>query len=84
MVIALFNFRLSNTYFFLFVFIFTDIFLISTFLPMMLPIKANKVKMNDIILDPITRDKCYTFDFYVDEIKRLLPKYEELGYFKDL
>jgi len=51
---------------------------------MMLPIKANKVKMNDIILDPITRDKCYTFDFYVDEIKRLLPKYEELGYFKDL
>ncbi|XP_016952789.1 uncharacterized protein LOC108026380 [Drosophila biarmipes] len=61
-----------------------DFFLMSTFFPMLLALKANKLKMADIIQDPKTREKSYTFDIYVDEIKQLLPKFEKLGYFKDL
>ncbi|KAH8247562.1 hypothetical protein KR038_006312 [Drosophila bunnanda] len=59
-------------------------FLMATFLPMILSIKQNTFKMNDIIQDPETRKKAYFFDFYVEDIKHLLPKFEEMGYFKDL
>ncbi|XP_017123778.1 uncharacterized protein LOC108143759 [Drosophila elegans] len=61
-----------------------DFFLMSTFLPMMLAIKANQLKMIDIIQDPETRKKAYFLDLYVEDIKKLLPKFEETGYFKDL
>ncbi|XP_017017589.1 uncharacterized protein [Drosophila kikkawai] len=61
-----------------------DFFLMATFLPMMLAIKQNALKMHDIIQVPETREKSYFFDFYVEDIKHLLRKFEELGYFKDL
>ncbi|XP_052846969.1 uncharacterized protein LOC128258956 [Drosophila gunungcola] len=61
-----------------------DFFLMSTFLPMMLAINANQLKMIDIIQDHETRKKAYFLDLYVEDIKKLLPKFEETGYFKDL
>ncbi|XP_017052765.1 uncharacterized protein LOC108095939 [Drosophila ficusphila] len=61
-----------------------DFFLMSTFMPMILAVKANRIKMNDIILEPEIRKKVYFFDIYLEDIKNLLRKYEEVGYFKDL
>uniref|UniRef100_A0A6P4EZI7 Uncharacterized protein LOC108045681 n=1 Tax=Drosophila rhopaloa TaxID=1041015 RepID=A0A6P4EZI7_DRORH len=61
-----------------------DFFLMSTFFPMILAVKANELKMNDIIQDPEARKKAYFFDFIVKDIKKLLSKFEETGYFKDL
>ncbi|XP_017079974.2 uncharacterized protein LOC108113782 [Drosophila eugracilis] len=61
-----------------------DFFLMTTFLPMILAIKANTLKMSEIIQDTATREKAFLLDSYVEEVKKLLPKYEEMGYFKDL
>ncbi|KAH8390830.1 hypothetical protein KR200_007244 [Drosophila serrata] len=59
-------------------------FMISTLLPMMLALKSNALKMNDLIQDPETRKKSYLLENYLKDVELLLPKYEELGHFKDL
>lgn len=56
----------------------------TTFLPMILAVKSNAIKMNDIIQDPESRKKTYSLDLYVEDMKHLLPKFEKMGYFKDL
>ncbi|XP_022220603.2 uncharacterized protein LOC111072826 [Drosophila obscura] len=61
-----------------------DFFLLTTFLPLILAVKANTFKMNEIIQDPVTRQKAYLMDIYVAEARKLLPLFEQLGYFKDL
>ncbi|KAH8382991.1 hypothetical protein KR009_006147 [Drosophila setifemur] len=61
-----------------------DFFLISTFLPMMMAIKSNSFKMLDLIEDAEVRLKSYFLDTYVNDVKTLLPKFERLGFFKDL
>ncbi|KAH8267604.1 hypothetical protein KR018_000664 [Drosophila ironensis] len=63
---------------------FYDFFLISTFLPMILAIKANALKMPDLIQKEESRKEAYTLEGFQKEVKKLLPKFEELGYFKDI
>ncbi|KAH8267226.1 hypothetical protein KR026_008605 [Drosophila bipectinata] len=60
-----------------------DFFLMTTFMPMILAIKANAFKMADLIQNNDIRKKVYFLDCYQEEIKKLLPKFEELGYFND-
>ncbi|XP_020811330.1 uncharacterized protein LOC110186484 [Drosophila serrata] len=61
-----------------------DFALMATFLPMILAIKQSTAKMHDIIQDNETRKKAYFSEFYLEDLKHLLPKYEEMGFFKDL
>ncbi|KAH8232369.1 hypothetical protein KR032_004876 [Drosophila birchii] len=61
-----------------------DFFLLATFLPMILAIKQNALKMHDIIQDSESREKAYFLDCYLEDMKHLLPKFEEMGFFKDL
>nr|AAL48052.1 RE66124p [Drosophila melanogaster] len=61
-----------------------DFFLLSTFLPLILAIKSKSFKVNDLIQDPETRQKTYFLDTYVKDVSQLLPKFEQLGYFKCL
>ncbi|XP_039493393.1 uncharacterized protein LOC120452967 [Drosophila santomea] len=61
-----------------------DFFLLSTFLPLILAIKSNSFKMKDLIQDPEIRPKTYFLDTYVKDVSKLLPKFEQLGYFKGL
>ncbi|XP_017052831.1 uncharacterized protein LOC108095996 [Drosophila ficusphila] len=61
-----------------------DFFLISTFLPLILAVKSNSFKMNDLIENPETRQKTYFMDTYVKDVTNMLPKFEKLGYFKGL
>ncbi|EDV41600.1 uncharacterized protein Dana_GF17564 [Drosophila ananassae] len=61
-----------------------DFFLISTFLSLILAVKSNSFKMNELIQDPETRKKAYFMDTYVRDVEKLLPKFEKLGYFKGL
>ncbi|SPP84320.1 uncharacterized protein LOC117585912 isoform X1 [Drosophila guanche] len=61
-----------------------EFFLITTFLPMILAVKSNTLKIVDMIQDPITRQKTYLMDSYVEEARKLLPMFEKMGYFKDL
>ncbi|XP_043652775.1 uncharacterized protein LOC122619735 [Drosophila teissieri] len=63
---------------------FYDFFLLTTFLPLFAAIKANEFKISDIIQDSEIRQKCYLSDPYVQDVKKLLSKYEEVGYFDDL
>lgn len=58
--------------------------MISTILPMMLAVKSNTLKMHDLIQNQETRRKSYLLEGYVKDVAMLLPKYEELGHFKDL
>ncbi|KAH8384024.1 hypothetical protein KR009_011748 [Drosophila setifemur] len=60
---------------------FYDFFLLTTFMPMISAIKANAFQMHEIIQDPEIRKKTYFLDSYLIDVKKLLPKYEELGYF---
>ncbi|KAH8363261.1 hypothetical protein KR084_007666 [Drosophila pseudotakahashii] len=61
-----------------------DFCLMTTFLPLILAIQENTLKMNDMIQNSEIRDRAFSFDSYVNDIKKLLPKFEELGYFNDL
>ncbi|XP_022221028.2 uncharacterized protein LOC111073148 isoform X1 [Drosophila obscura] len=61
-----------------------DLFMMFTLLPLILGIKTNSFSMNDLLQDGATREKTYHQDVYVKDIKNLLPKYEKIGYFKDL
>ncbi|EDW98774.1 uncharacterized protein LOC6538540 [Drosophila yakuba] len=63
---------------------FYDFFLLTTFLPLFAAIKANEFKVNEILQDPEVRQKSYLSEIYVRDVKKLLPKYEEVGYFIDL
>lgn len=58
--------------------------MISTFLSLILAVKSNSFKMNELIQDPETRKKAYFMDTYVRDVEKLLPKFEKLGYFKGL
>lgn len=64
--------------------IFTDFFLLTTFSPMIVAVKANAFKIHELIQDPEIRQKSYLYDPYVQDVKKLLGKYEEMGYFNDL
>ncbi|KAH8335369.1 hypothetical protein KR074_000349 [Drosophila pseudoananassae] len=57
-------------------------FLMSTFLPLLLAVKENAFTMAELAQKEENRKKAYLLDGYKDEIKKLLPKFEELGYFK--
>ncbi|XP_017104274.2 uncharacterized protein [Drosophila bipectinata] len=59
-------------------------FLMSTFLPLLLAVKANAFKMAELAQNNDNRKKSYFLEGYLDEIKKLLPKFEELGYFNDI
>ncbi|XP_002137722.1 uncharacterized protein [Drosophila pseudoobscura] len=61
-----------------------DLFNMFTFLPLILGIKTNSFTMNGLLQDAETRQKTYYQDVYVKDIMKLLPKYEQIGYFKDL
>ncbi|XP_016980505.1 uncharacterized protein LOC108045632 [Drosophila rhopaloa] len=61
-----------------------DFLMISTLLPMMLAVKSNNLKIHEALQDPEARKKSYYFDNYVTDVSKLLPKFEKLGYFKDL
>ncbi|KAH8267633.1 hypothetical protein KR018_010618 [Drosophila ironensis] len=61
-----------------------DFFLISTFLPLMLAIKSYSLKMSDLIQDGKTRQKSYYLESYINDVTKILPKFEKLGYFKGL
>ncbi|XP_017144147.1 uncharacterized protein LOC108156909 [Drosophila miranda] len=63
---------------------FYDFFLLTTFLPMILAVKSNTLKMHDIIQEPTTRQKAYLIDSYIADVRKLLPQFEIMGYFKDL
>ncbi|KAH8298273.1 hypothetical protein KR018_012357 [Drosophila ironensis] len=59
-------------------------FLLVTFLPFMLAVKSNAIKMADGVENAESRRKCYYLDGYRRDVAKLLPLYEKLGYFKDL
>ncbi|XP_034664622.1 uncharacterized protein LOC117898990 [Drosophila subobscura] len=61
-----------------------DLFLMFTFLPLIWGIKTKSFTMSDLLQDGATRQKTYHQDVYIKDVKILLPKYEQLGYFKDL
>ncbi|EDV41603.1 uncharacterized protein Dana_GF17567 [Drosophila ananassae] len=61
-----------------------DYFMMSTFLPMILAEKSNAFKMDDLVKSNDFRKKAFFLDVYQKEIKKLLPKFEELGYFDDI
>ncbi|XP_016980564.1 uncharacterized protein LOC108045683 [Drosophila rhopaloa] len=61
-----------------------DFFLLTSFLPMIVAIKTNSIKMTDLILDPEIKQKTYFLDDYLKEVKTLLPKFEKMGYFNNL
>ncbi|EDW34174.1 GL21715 [Drosophila persimilis] len=61
-----------------------DLFNMFTFLPLILGIKTNSFTMNGLLQDAETRQKTYYQDVYVKDIMKLLPKYEQIGYFEDL
>ncbi|KQS52278.1 LOW QUALITY PROTEIN: uncharacterized protein Dere_GG26803 [Drosophila erecta] len=61
-----------------------DFFLISTLLPLMVGVKSNDLKMHEGIQDPEARQKSYFLDTYVKDVSKLLPKFEQLGYFNNL
>lgn len=41
-------------------------------------------KSMDSFFDPQTKQKSFFLDEYITDVKMLLRKFEELGYFKDL
>jgi len=51
---------------------------------MIVAVKANTFKIHELIQDPEIRQKSYLYDPYVQDVKKLLGKYEEMGYFNDL
>ncbi|XP_016952297.1 uncharacterized protein LOC108026109 [Drosophila biarmipes] len=61
-----------------------DFFLMTSFLTIILAIKTNSLKLTDVLLDPETKQKSYFLDAYLNDVKKLLPKFEEMGYFKNL
>ncbi|KAH8384025.1 hypothetical protein KR009_011747 [Drosophila setifemur] len=63
---------------------FYDFYMISSILPMMLCLKSNTYKMNELIQDEEIRRKSYLEADCIQDFKKLLPIYEEMGYFKDL
>ncbi|XP_060646222.1 uncharacterized protein LOC132784555 [Drosophila nasuta] len=58
-----------------------DIFLLTTFFPMMCAIKENKFDPAEIIQNNDFRLKTYFTDAFQNEMKYLLPRLEDLGYF---
>ncbi|XP_043654592.1 uncharacterized protein LOC122620958 [Drosophila teissieri] len=59
-------------------------FMMTSMLPMMAAMKANAFKLIYVLLDPETKKKTYFLDEYLRDVKKLLPKFEELGYFENL
>ncbi|KAH8330969.1 hypothetical protein KR067_009619 [Drosophila pandora] len=59
-------------------------FMISTLLPLMVAVKSNSLKIHDLLQDADIRKKSYQLDIYVNDVRRILAKYEELGYFNEL
>uniref|UniRef100_B3P6M3 GG11393 n=1 Tax=Drosophila erecta TaxID=7220 RepID=B3P6M3_DROER len=61
-----------------------EFFMMTSMLPMMAAMKTNAFKMIDVLTDPETKQKTYFQDEYLTDVKKLLPKFEELGYFENL
>lgn len=50
----------------------------------MVAVKSNSLKIHDLLQDADIRKKSYKLDIYLNDVRRILAKYEELGYFNDL
>ncbi|EDW84841.2 uncharacterized protein Dwil_GK12930 [Drosophila willistoni] len=61
-----------------------NLFLLVTLLPMMYAIKSKSLDLIEVIESNEARLKCYQIQEYVDELSKLLPRYESLGYFDNL
>ncbi|XP_068157255.1 uncharacterized protein [Drosophila tropicalis] len=61
-----------------------DFFLVVTILPMMYAIKSKSHELVEVLENSEARLKCYQNQEYVDELSKLLPRYESLGYFDKL
>ncbi|XP_034488272.1 uncharacterized protein LOC117792307 isoform X2 [Drosophila innubila] len=57
-----------------------DIFLLTTFLPMMCALESNVFDPTEALTNAETRQKLYFLDNFVEEVKYLLPRFEEQGY----
>ncbi|KAM8704336.1 hypothetical protein ACLKA7_008875 [Drosophila subpalustris] len=58
-----------------------DIFLITTFLPMVCAMKKNNFETAEILTNTESRQKLYFLDDFLEECKYLLPRLDEQGYF---
>ncbi|XP_017007715.2 uncharacterized protein [Drosophila takahashii] len=61
-----------------------DFFLMSSILAMILAIKTNSLKMSDSVFDLEAKQNTYFLDAYLKDVKKLLPKFEKMGYFENL
>ncbi|XP_017079841.1 uncharacterized protein LOC108113676 [Drosophila eugracilis] len=61
-----------------------DFFLLSTFLPPILAVKSKSYKMHEIVPNPEICQKVYFMDTYVEDVTKLLPQFDKLGYFEGL
>lgn len=61
-----------------------EFFMMTSFLPLVAAMNTKTFKSMDSFFDPQTKQKSYFLDEYITDVKMLLRKFEELGYFKDL
>ncbi|KAH8312779.1 hypothetical protein KR044_012886 [Drosophila immigrans] len=57
-----------------------DIFLFTTFFPMICAVKKNGFDPTEVMQNNDFRQKLYFLDNFIDELKYMLPRFEELGY----
>ncbi|KAH8399611.1 hypothetical protein KR215_004978 [Drosophila sulfurigaster] len=57
-----------------------DIFLLTTFFPMICAVKNNTFDPNEVMQSNDFRKKMYFLDLFLEEVKYLIPRFEELGY----
>eukprot|EP00099_Drosophila_melanogaster_P023573 NP_651374.2 uncharacterized protein Dmel_CG13658 [Drosophila melanogaster] len=61
-----------------------EFFMMTSFLPLVAAMNTKTFKSMDSFFDPQTKQKSFFLDEYITDVKMLLRKFEELGYFKDL
>ncbi|EDW66725.1 uncharacterized protein [Drosophila virilis] len=59
-----------------------DIFLVTTFLPMMGVLKLKSFDPAELMQKEELRKKLYRFESFIEDVKCLLARFEELGYFE--
>lgn len=60
--------------------LFSDIFLLSTFFPMIQAVKENTFNPTDVLQKEECRRKLYFLENYIKDAKILLSRFEENGY----
>lgn len=60
--------------------IFSDIFLLTTFLPMIYGIKEKVFSPDEILQKEECRRKLYSLESYINDAKILLSRFEDAGY----